>query len=179
MKTYRLVVPLSVIAILALSGCGGASEEALTLADTKPPAQLLRNEAAGRIGDLVSISEVETSDRSDACEAEINDPEGIERRWRSTSIVTVSTENTDAVTIIDDVATTFAEHEWVKANRDGAETRVRVLTKENSTVELHLSALRDDDEGDGVAQIEIAAFGPCVVTAGAESPEVTSLESRD
>jgi hypothetical protein len=181
---------LVVLAALTLTACGSIDTDtatSATLATTKSPVQLLRNEAAGRIPPAVIESVTETEDTSIACLDEDEDPRGLSRSWHSSARVLVedaSAWRVDAV--VDGVADSFVEQGWVARPLGGsATTRVILLSSKTSPAEIELSATRPDPEAVDAAAapvdevtIELSVHGPCVTTDGADSDAVKELEER-
>lgn len=160
--------------LLLLAGCGSAG--ASTLAESKSPTQLLRNEASTRL-DAAAIETIsEQQDYSAACKDD--DPEGRYRSWRSTLLVSVPEGSAVGVDqLVGALATSFAADGWTLSNTDGAEAeQITSLKHSSSPVVLTFTATEDED-GDGYgATIFIEAAGACVLTAGPDSAEVRELE---
>ena len=122
-----------VIVGLGLTGCSAeATESGPTLASTKSPVQLLRNEAASRIPSATIDTVAATADLSIACRTESEDPKGLVRSWHSNTQVTVeraSTWRVDAVA--DALAQSFVDQGWLATPREGdARTHVIALSSE-------------------------------------------------
>jgi len=191
---------LAVLVAVTLAACGAAdtdTAQTASLATTKSPVQLLRNEAAGRIPPAVIESVTETEDTSKACLGEDEDPLGLSRSWHSSARVLVedaSAWRVDAV--VDGVADSFVEQGWVARPLGGSATeRVILLSSKTSPAEIRLSATRPDPDApaDPPAQadtatagavaadavtIELSVHGPCVATEGTDSEAVKKLEER-
>ena len=182
-----LVVALA----LTLAGCASADTadtRTATLATTKSPVQLLRNEAAGRIPPAVIETVTETEDTSIACLDEDQDPDGLSRSWHSGAQVLVedaSAWRVDAV--VDGVADSFVEQGWVARPLGGsATTRVILLSSETSPAEIELTATRPDPDASPAStvaavdavSIGLSVHGPCVDTDGPDSDAVKKLEGR-
>jgi hypothetical protein len=163
--------------VLGLTGCT-SSESDLTLAETKFPTQLLRNEAADRLlkgtDDIVAGQQ----DFSAACKEESEDPGGLYRAWWSTLASRVPEDSAIGVEqFVGALATSFAQDGWqlkeVHESDDSTVLKVTKLTKSSSPVTLTITAADGSNAG---ASIYIEAEGPCVLTGGPESDEVTALE---
>jgi len=182
----RLFAAIAVFAVTAgtLMACAAPEEEKasslpdLTLAETKAPVQLLRNEAANRIPAKFVDDILATKDMSSACQTEETDPEGLVRSWRSS--VRIALKNDDSVkvdSIVKALNATFIKQGW-KQGSYGAATIVE-LTSDTSAVVIHISTKAATPEAGAGAEIQIQTGGPCVETAGTDSDEVTSLEVEE
>lgn len=171
------------IAAGALSSCAAESEEgspypALTLAQTKAPVQLLRNEAANRIPEKLIDSIIASKDVSSACQTEETDPDGLIRSWRSS--VRIGLKPSDKIKVESVVAAlnaTFIKQGWEQGSY-GAATIVE-LTSPQSAVVIHISTKAADKETGAGAELQIQTGGPCVPTDGTTSDEVANLEAAD
>jgi hypothetical protein len=148
----------------------------LTLAETKSPTQLLRNEAASRIP-VATIEVVDHSqDISISCQTAERDPNGLIRYWDSSVRVSLKSSNgAQLETIIDELVTSFEVQGWQRGTYGGES--IIELTNTTSPVAMHISRVPADESGIG-AKIQLSAGGPCVVTDGADSKEVLQLEGR-
>lgn len=170
-----LVGPTVVIcAALALTGCVGTTAQS-ELATTKPPVQLLRNEAANRLISGTDESVGAQDDFSAACKTEQEDPEGLYRSWRSTLLAEVPQESAIGVDqFVGALATSFSEDGWVfTEEHDGSAGKITTMTRSGSIVTLTFTAQEGDGDG---ATVLIEASGPCVLTGGPDSDEVKNLE---
>ena len=165
------------LVIFGLAGCAPAAAVPpgdypdLTLAESKSPAQLLRNVASGRVSRVLVNNVDAQTDRSVACRTADEDPTGIVRRWESTADIALQEwKARNAGSIADDLVAAFAKDGWASAGStlDGA-----TLTKP-ATASV-LSVLADPSAG----VIHVVVTGPCVLTNGAQSDEVTALESAE
>jgi hypothetical protein len=166
------------LVVLFVAGCAGTAQpEAypdLSLAETKSPTQLLRNEAASRIP--VEFIEVvdHAQDGSKACQTAERDPDGLIRSWDSSVRVSLKTDQAARLdTIVEELVKSFELQGWQRGTFGGA--TIIELTSEDSPVSIHISSVQPDDAGVG-AKIQLSAGGPCVETEGAESDEVLQLE---
>ena len=174
MKTTGVAAAIALV--LLVSGCGGEAESSTaTLTETKGPTQLLRNEASSRIptGSIDEIAAVD--DTSVACKTEEEDPKGLYRSWRSSLLASI---DADAAWRVDqigkDVADSFIEDGWyVSGTKDGKDTTT--LTRPGAISTLAFTTTEGDADGAG-ATVHIDATGPCVLTEGPDSSEVTKLE---
>ena len=173
----RTVSVAALAAILGLSGCaaagGGSTGE---LARTKSPTQLVRNEAAQRLMTGTDESIAEQRDYSAACKDEADDPKGLYRSWRSTLLAVVPEDSAVGVDqFVGALATSFSEDGWVfKEDNSEANAKVTTLTRSDSIVTVTLTSTEETGQGGSVL---IEAAGPCVLTDGPNSAEVTDLES--
>ena len=149
----------------------------LTLAETKSPTQLLRNEAASRIPEDVIDEIVHSQDISSNCITPENDPDGLIRSWDSSVRIGITADHgAETQSIVDDLAQSFVDQGWDKGTFGVAS--IIDLTSETSPVSIHVSVTKADAEtGEGGA-IQLTASGPCVETDGGESDEVKNLEKR-
>jgi hypothetical protein len=191
-STRALVSALAlVLAVGTLTACGEAAPTVtvppgdypdLTLAESKAPAQLLRNEAVSRIPADVVLNVGSDIDGSEACLSESEDPEGVIRRWKSSVDVNIrlpEAPNTQA--IVDGVLVTFTDEGWMSQAITGskANNQAHLLTNETagatsvSLAQVRIEAIVASDEASSFIHVE--AIGPCVVTGGANSTEVTEL----
>ena len=171
---YLLGPTVVVCAALALTGCAGPSVQS-ELATTKPPVQLLRNEAANRLISGTDESVGAQDDFSAACKSEQEDPEGLYRSWRSTLLAEVPEESSIGVDqFVGALATSFSEDGWTfTEEHDGGAGKVTTMTRSGSIVTLTFTAQESDGAG---ASVLIEASGPCVLTGGPDSDEVKDLE---
>jgi hypothetical protein len=176
------------VALLGLTGCSPAASSGPSLADTKSPVQLLRNEAASRIPPAAIESVGETEDLSVRCKTESEDPEGRRRSWHSNVEVTIDRASMWRVdAIVDQVGQSFADQGWVVAPLDARpRTHALELTREGATSEIRVSAHRPDPDAEPLASdltdpvtISLELHGPCVDTDGENSDAVRKLEAQD
>ena len=112
----------------------------------------------------------ETRDESVPCLSASEDLQEYIRAWHSTILATIvsgSAWRVDAVA--SNLVESYTDDGWT-ATSDGESTR---LSNETGTVEVLVTPLPTSDTE---AQISVDSRGPCVVTDGAGSDEVTSLE---
>ena len=172
----RAGVAAAISLMLLTTGCAGAAPDAPSLTETKGPTQLMRNEASSRIptGSIDAISGEE--DRSVGCKAEDEDPKGLNRSWQSSLLVTIDKDAAWRVAQIGkDLSDSFIADGWyVSGTKDGKETTT--LTKPGAVSTLAFTTTEADADGAG-ATLLIDATGPCVLTEGPDSDEVTGLEN--
>ena len=166
--------------IFALSACATAQPGSLdaekladaTLVETKSTVQLIRNEAASRVPDIVVNDLTEVSDASAACRSTDIDPDGFARHWLSSATIDLTNSQAARVgTIATDLVASFADQGWTAEVSDGA----TLLTHEATLVELSITAVEKTSTEH--AHIAITTTGPCVLTAGPDSDEVLKLEA--
>jgi hypothetical protein len=158
----------------ALSGCAGSSDGTPTLVETKSPVQLLRNEAASRLPTDLVEGVVAEQDGSTACRTVETDPEGLLRSWRS--VVRFELRKDEAIdpqAVIDDLASSFVADGWHQGTFGVAS--IIELTRAGSETQIHISMSEPDADADAGGEVQLTVSGPCVMTAGAESDEVTQL----
>jgi len=192
-RTLGALSALAIAGTLALSACGsdvgaGVAGEFpdLTLAETKSPVQLLRNDAAGRLPPAVIDNIEETADTSVACLEEEDDPTGIVRSWHSTAIVTVQAGSVWRIDdIVDKLVESYVDQDWLaRSLGQSADFRSSLLTSEKSLAEITVIGQRPDEDQSATSTaevvedvtIEIQVHGPCVRTDGADSDEILNLE---
>lgn len=162
--------------VVALAGCT-SEPQGQTLAQTKSPTQLLRNEASSRIspGAIAAVSGEE--DRSVPCKTAAEDPDELYRSWQSSLLATIETDSAWRVEQLGtEVTDSFIEDGWyVSGSKDGKDKTVLTRPGAVSTMAFTVTAGAEDGSG---ASIHIDATGPCVLTAGPDSNEVTALENR-
>jgi len=175
MFSPRSAIAVAVV-LLALAGC--ASEpQGQSLADTKSPTQLLRNEASSRIppGAIDALSGEE--DHSVACKSTEEDPGGLYRSWQSSLLAAIETDSAWRVEQIGtEVTDSFIEDGWYVSGSKNGKDRT-VLTRPGAVSTMAFTVTPGAEDGSG-ASIHIDATGPCVLTAGPTSAEVTGLEKR-
>lgn len=160
---------LSLLLLVALSACAAPPPSA-SLADAKSLVQLVRNEAGARIAEAATAELAVVDDASESCDPD--DPEGRERRWTSTSLVTLDTAAGDSLdSIYKELIDSFSANGWSEVSYDGG--GAVSLKKPASDASLQFLADRGDA---GVASISVTISSACVTTGGAESDEVTTLE---
>lgn len=165
---------IAVLSAAVLTACasGTGGEDSLTLAATKSPAQLLRNEAADRVPAEQVEAIIKSQDESTSCRTVETDPDGLLRSWRSAvrfQLVNDSSVDPDAV--LETLVNSFVDDGWSRGSF-GVETIVELTRTDSETTILVSVSRPDPNEG---AQIQLAVAGPCVMTDGRESAEVTSL----
>lgn len=162
--TTTLPVAAALAASLALGGCAGAAPEPVSLVDTKSPVQLLRNGVASRItaGALFSVDN--SQDLSQECGA--GDPE---RRWFSGVELSVTDFWVELMPdIMRSLVDSFVEDGWTPVTEGDQVT----LVSETSVANIHIAPSSGDEP-----RIVVEVTGPCVLTDGADSDEVLSLEA--
>jgi hypothetical protein len=193
---HRTTIVRLATAVLTLSLLGACSTPQansvpgdypdVSLAETKSPAQLLRNEAAGRLPDGVIDEIIESEDVSVACLSERDDPDGLIRSWHSTADVLVIDDGVINVqTLVNELSASFEEQGWTARSLGGnASVTSKLLESDTSLADIQIAGYNVNDTlpSTGLEQkveqttVRIQVHGPCVRTAGAESDEVTSLQ---
>jgi hypothetical protein len=174
---------LVAIALTALTACAGGSSPSaggaatLTLAQTKSPVQLLRNEAASRIDEFVVETVNETEDLSTACKTAEADPLGLSRSWTSSVEVSLKPGSAWRAGIItEDLIASFEKQGWVASRGLPSAVTYTGLKSETSAAHIGLTLTNEDVAAGVPAKLQITTQGPCVATDGAESDEVKKLE---
>jgi hypothetical protein len=169
-KTCVTSITGATLLAVLLSGCAGDAADSLTLAQTKSPVQLLRNDAAGRIPTTI-IDEVEVvADGSEACLDEDEDPLGLSRSWNSTAIVTIEKAAESQIrSVFDDLIASYVEQGWSSQEAGGTLTaKTTRLRSDTSVAEIRVSSLLPEltseqtsaDDDSRVSRIQIEVFGP-------------------
>jgi hypothetical protein len=178
-RTRRIGIPTTaLIALTLLGGCAAEPDQALTLAQTKSPVQLLRNEAASRVPADAVDSIVTSQDESTACRTVETDPDGLLRSWRS--VVRYALKYGDAYDgerIVADLAASFVDQGWVEGSYGTA--AIVELSRDGSETTIHISESPGDAEARTGAQVQLTVAGPCVLTKGADSDEVRLLDGAE
>jgi hypothetical protein len=191
-RSTRIIgLAVTALTVFALTACAGAAGPAgdfpnISLAETKSPAQLLRNEAASRLPSEVVASVVQAEDASVACLSEKDDPDGLIRSWHSSlDVILVD----DGKVKVSDVAKTliasFTDQGWAARDLGGNASVVsKLLESTTSLADIEISGLTPNPNQpstslEGVVTeptVEIQVHGPCVRTGGPNSDEVKALE---
>jgi hypothetical protein len=174
-RTFMAVAAIAAVVPLLLAGCGD-DVGATALADTKAPAQLLRNEIAGRVPAKTIDKLGEADDASVACSAD-----GTMRSWRSSQLMFIAPASAGRIeTVLTGLVHSLQDQGWNATESDASsnihEAKLKSASK-TATILLTATAA-SDDEGNG-ATMEVAVTGPCVQTDGADSDAVKRLEGRD
>jgi hypothetical protein len=190
-RTARVFAGISAIAISAvlssvlLSGCAvtaaaestGSPVSTQTLAETKSPAQLLRNVAASRL----PLDQVTALTNSEDVSVACGEDKSI-RSWMSGVIAGISVDNEPSMNgMADDLVKSFTDQGWVAKSSDSEKSHKATMTKGGSKTVILVEAVPTNtffNEQHG-AQIQISVTGPCVKTAGPDSHEVKVLEGRE
>ena len=183
---------LAMLAVGGLSACASPTSTVpgdypdLSLADTKSPAQLLRNEAANRLPAEVIDTIIESEDVSVACLDEADDPEGTIRSWHSTADVLIKDDGeTDVKQLVKDLAASFEEQGWTARSLGGnVNVASMLLESENGMTDIQVAGYEPNSDQASTAleedveqlTVQIQVHGPCVRTGGPNSDEVKALE---
>jgi hypothetical protein len=157
---------------LVLTACSSTESGGLTLAETKSPVQLLRNEAASRVPSGLVAEVATTVDASTNCRSEEADPDGLQRSWKSSARI-VLTPEADLDLVLSKLYVSFKEDGWEQGTFGSAS--IVEFTKADSIANIHVTVRKAKEDKPAELQVQVA--GPCVMTAGAGSDEVTRLES--
>jgi hypothetical protein len=177
LKSRTLVVIGGGVLLAALVGCS-AEHPVISLASTKPHVQVLRNDLANRIATPLIEGAADSIDTSIACKSATDDPDGIERAWRSGMVVVFKREvQRDVHITVDVLVAAFRGNGWTVNTTDDPD--VVTLTRGVPVTTVTISSVPADPANGMPAQIGLDVVGPCVATAGADSYEVTELEKAD
>ena len=158
----------------ALSACADSSDNAPTLVETKSPVQLLRNEAASRVPTDVVKDVIKEQDGSTACRTVETDPDGLLRSWQSALRFELRYDPAiDPQAVIDELASSFVDDGWEQGSF--GVVSIIELTRSESNTKIHISASDADEEAGTGGEVQLTVSGPCVMTSGATSDEVTQL----
>ena len=163
-----------------LAGCSStdSSSGSVTLAQTKSPVQLLRDETASRIPSAAVGAVSKTEDKSISCKAKAKDPEGKSRKWKSSTLLEIEAGSAwRTAAMVDDVVASFVEDGWEASDSVGTGVKVKILKSKTSAAQIQLSTKEAESKKD-IAKIQVTVTGACVETGGADSPEVMELEKR-
>lgn len=186
------VLAIGTASLLGLAGCAAPAAVVagtypdVSLADTKSPAQLLRNEAATRLPEGVIDQIIESEDLSVSCLSEDEDPDGTIRSWHSTVDVLILGE-ADVAPLVNDLVASFEEDGWKARDLGGNVSTVKkLLETDGSLADMQISGFTPNENATSVSleedveqrTVQIEVHGPCVRTAGATSEEVGSLQKK-
>lgn len=171
-RTSRALTIAVALGLLAsLSACAAEEKTGPTLAQTKSPVQLLRNEAASRVPATLVADVVNASDASANCRTEEADPKGLQRAWKS-SVRIILLPESDLETVLSKFYVSFREDGWDQGTY-GSDSIVE-FTRDGSLANIHITSRKAKDTEPAEIQVQVA--GPCVMTDGEGSAEVTKLE---
>lgn len=166
----RLMIPTLVL--LTVTGCA-ASSQSPRLVETKSVVQLLRNEAWYRLPEVMIKGDAETTDTSKGC---VDDLDGRLRSWESSTVALVNNSFAPrAIGVADTLAATFVNQGWSSTRTETPEAVTTVLERPSMLAYITIEARAKTPEHR--ATVRITVTGPCVLTEGPDSPEVTMLES--
>lgn len=172
MKQRREAIILALAVVLGCCACTATDTSAygMSLAETKSPVQLLRNESVLRLPST-QVASVESTDTSIAC-----DGDDSIRSWESTATITLTEAASDDLELaMATLARSFEEDGWVVSPGNERESEEQaVLTSGTSAADIRLIAHEHTESS--AATLTIEAAGPCVQTDGADSEEVRQLE---
>jgi hypothetical protein len=175
LRATTILIALAMVS--TLSACA-VEDNAISLADTKAPTQLLRNDAAGRVPDEAILAVGQKSDGSEGCALD-NDPDGLMRKWHSSLALEINSSSAPQVGDISaDLSKSYVDEGWDEFLSEGTDSSTRTLKKNGSRTQLIITTTADVD-GDGLgATIAIDVLGQCVKTGGPNSDEVVQLGTR-
>lgn len=170
MQRHTRTTIIAALVAISCTACVPSAPDGPTLAETKSPAQLFRNESVLRLP-ATDVDSVQNSDESRAC-----DGDELIRRWVSTATITLTAT---ASQVPDQAMATLAESfeadGWVLSpGNERLDDEQAVLTSGTSSAEIRLISYPSEDGS--LATIAIESAGPCVITAGPDSEEVKQLE---
>lgn len=168
---YRALAVALMVA--TLSGCSAPSTLS-PLAESKAPAQLLRNEIAGRIPADVVRELPDSVDASSNC-----GDGGLKRYWRSKQSIFINRENAERVAeIFDETVASLRDQGW-EGEVSSPSPTVHEVKLAKKKVDLTIEFQGNEADADGLrGTLELAVTGPCVMTEGPDSADVKQLEHR-
>jgi hypothetical protein len=168
-----------VVASVVLTGCASfgapatqrVSTPKLTLSDSKEAAQLIRNDAATRLPDVMVKQVADLTDVSVACGDASTDASGVMRAWSSGATLLITNSQAARIDIVSTrLVQTYVDSGWTATTEPSGAT---TLEKEGKPV-ISVVSVSKDDGPQPLIRIETA--GPCVATDGPDSLEVRELE---
>jgi len=176
-RTFRPAATIAAVFVagLLLAGCAAPAASGPTLTSTKPSAQLMRNEIAGRVPPAVVDRLGETKDSSVTC-----GDGGMRRAWRSSIMIFVEPKSAWRLgTVTGEIIATLETDGWTAEVNKSTDTITQTTLKNTKTSAVVNLIATEAVDGDGNgATFSIAADGPCVTTDGPDSDEVKKLEGR-
>lgn len=185
-------IATAALAVILLGACAapGATVPGdypdVSLADTKSPAQLLRNETVNRLPADVIDQIIESEDTSVPCLSEKDDPTGSVRSWHSTAdVLIVDNGAVDMQALVNALIASFEEQGWTARSLGGsASVTSKLIESETSLADIQVAGYKPNDTIASTSleqktdqyTIQIQVHGPCVRTDGTDSDEVTVLE---
>jgi hypothetical protein len=169
---------LVVVVGALLSGCAslGAPSSQLapgpSLADSKAAAQLVRNDAATHLPEVMVKQVVDLSDASFECDETAGDSAGLMRSWHSGASLLITNSQAARIDIVSQrLVQAYVDNGWTATvDSDGT----TMLSKEGKP-DISIDPV---EKGQGPQPlIRIETTGPCVATDGAGSAEVRELEN--
>jgi hypothetical protein len=167
-----LAVSVALGLVLTLGACTSSEPTTLTLAQSKSPVQLLRNETASRIPSALVADVVNASDGSVNCRTPETDPEGLSRQWKSSARI-ILTPEADLALVMSKLFISFREDGWEQGTY-GTDTIIE-FTRPDSVANIHITTSEKEGEA---TEIQVQVAGPCVMTGGESSDEVVKLEAN-
>jgi hypothetical protein len=177
-RPYRSALTAAIIGgVLAsvLAGCS-SDDGGVSLADTKGPAQLLRNSVAGKIPTDLVASQGDTEDNSEACSSD-----GVKRSWHSGVLLNLNPDHgSQAFEVLENLGRNLSDDGWTgeESSPSGKIHELRLTSTRTQSVIRITATLPADSDGNG-ASVQVAVNGPCVATDGPDSDEVKHLEAGD
>jgi len=167
-----LAVGVALGLIVTLGACSSSESGGLTLAQSKSPVQLLRNETASRVPAGLVATVENSSDESVNCRTAETDPEGLERKWKSGARIALTPE-ADLSLVMSKLFISFRADGWEQGTY-GSDSIIE-FTKPDSVAVIHITTAEKEGEP---TEVRVAVEGPCVTTAGETSDEVVKLEAN-
>ena len=160
------LITVAALALVGLTSCAGVPLERVRLVDTKSSVQLLRNAAASQLPNDAVVSTANVMDRSEECNS--GDPW---RLWKS-SITLNLKPSSPARDLYEQLVGSYEEDGWESAS---VGNRASTLSRKGSLAKIDLVV----NEDPLAPTMDIAVSGACVLTDGADSDEVESLEAKN
>lgn len=169
----RTIAAATLAAVLLLTGCATQPQASsgLSLLDTKSPVQLMRNEAADRLDPTVFDDVRKTSDASFPCVTDDGNEGGFVRQWKSSTDLGL-VDGADQVVAAMQIVDSLVGQGWeVEESDEESAVDLTVLTNSESLATIEVAAADESTS----SLVRITATGPCVMTEGPDSAEVSSL----
>jgi len=169
----KTIAAAALAAVLLLTGCATqpTASGGLTLLDTKSPVQLMRNEAADRLDPAVFDDVRKTADASFPCVTEDGNEGGFVRQWKSSTDLGLIADADEVAAAAQIVESLIGQGWTVVGSDEESAVELTVLTNPESLATIEVAAADESTS----SLVRITATGPCVMTEGPDSAEVTSL----
>jgi hypothetical protein len=142
-----------------------------TLRDSKEAAQLVRNDAATRLPDVMVKQVTDLTDISIGCGDATADSGGLMRSWLSGATLLITNSQAARIDIVSSrLVQSYVDSGWTATLQPHGE----ILLEKEGKPAISLTSVGKDDGPRPFIRIETA--GSCVATDGPDSTEVRELE---